>query len=166
MKIRQARHRRALATIITSAIMMSAVTMTGSAGVVWSQSSLTEKQADMTDTAVNYMNKLNESLIFENVYCTSDPCEQINVILTNVGHVGLEVSKVTISTSGFSKIHPVLNGQIMPDHSIAIQSAWQKLMIRHLQLPSLKIPIMPKVKKLQRESRSQLKKHLRLMVIS
>jgi len=32
----------------------------------------------------------------------------------------LEVSKVTISTSGFSKIHPVLNGQIMPDHSIAI----------------------------------------------
>ncbi len=120
MKIRQARHRRALATIVTSAIMMSAVTITGSAGVVWSQSSLTEKQSDMTDTAVNYMNKLNESLVFENVYCASDPCEQINVVLTNVGHVGLEVSKVTISTSGFSKIHPVLNGQIMPKHSIAI----------------------------------------------
>ncbi len=120
MKIRQARQRRALATIVTSAIMMSAVTMMGSAGVVWSQSSLTEKQADMADTAVDYMNKLNESLVFEYVYCSSDPCEQINVILTNVGHVGLEVSKVTISTSGFSKIHPVLNGQIMPDHSIAI----------------------------------------------
>jgi len=120
MKIRQARQRRALATIVTSAIMMSAVTMMGSAGVVWSQSSLNEKQADMTDTAVDYMNKLNESLVFEYVYCTSDPCEQINVILTNVGHVGLEVSKVTISTSGFTKIHPVLNGQIMPDHSIAI----------------------------------------------
>ena len=120
MKIRQARQRRALATIVTSAIMMSAVTMMGSAGVIWSQSSLTEKQADMANTAVDYMNKLNESLVFEYVYCTSDPCEQINVILTNVGHVGLEVSKVTISTSGFSKIHPVLNGQIMPDHSIAI----------------------------------------------
>ena len=120
MKIRQARQRRALATIVTSAIMMSAVTMMGSAGVVWSQSSLNEKQEEMTDIAVDYMNKLNESLVFEYVYCTSDPCEQINVILTNVGHVGLEVSKVTISTSGFSKIHPVLNGQIMPDHSIAI----------------------------------------------
>ncbi len=120
MKIRQVRQRRALATIVTSAIMMSAVTMMGSAGVVWSQSSLNEKQADMNDTAADYMNKLNESLVFEYVYCTSDPCEQINVILTNVGHVGLEVSKVTISTSGFSKIHPVLNGQIMPDHSIAI----------------------------------------------
>ncbi len=120
MKIRQARQRRALATIVTSAIMMSAVTTMGSAGVVWSQSSLIEKQTDMTDTATDYMNKLNESLVFEYVYCSSDPCGQINVILTNVGHVGLEVSKVTISTSGFSKIHPVLNGQIMPDHSIAI----------------------------------------------
>jgi len=120
MRIKQARQRRALATIITSAIMMSAVTMMGSAGVVWSQSSLIEKQVDMTDTATDYMNKLNESLVFEYVYCSSDPCEQINVILTNVGHVGLEVSKVTISTSGFSKIHPVSNGQIMPDHSIAI----------------------------------------------
>jgi len=120
MRIKQARQRRALATIITSAIMMSAVTMMGSAGVVWSQSSLIEKQTDMTYTATDYMNKLNESLVFEYVYCSSDPCEQINVVLTNVGHVGLEVSKVTISTSGFSKIHPVSNGQIMPDHSIAI----------------------------------------------
>jgi len=120
MKIRQARQRRALATIVTSAIMMSAVTMMGSAGVVWSQTSLTAQQVEMADTAVNYMNKLNESLVFEYVYCTSDPCGQINVILTNVGHVGLDVSKVTISTSGFSKIEPVLNGQIMPDHSIAI----------------------------------------------
>ena len=122
MKIRQARHRRALATIVTSAIMMSAVALMGSAGVVWSQSSLTAKQVDMTVTAVDYMNKLNESLVFEYVYCASDPCEQINVVLTNVGHVGLEVSEVIISEkiSGFSKIHPVLNGKIMPDQSIAI----------------------------------------------
>ena len=64
MNILQARQRRALATIITSAIMMSSVALMGSAGVVWSQSSLTAKQVDMTDTAVNYMNKLNESLVF------------------------------------------------------------------------------------------------------
>jgi len=120
MNLRQARKRRALATIITSAIMMSAVTMMGSAGVVWSQTSLTAQQVEMTDSVNNYSNKLSESLVFEYVYCTSDPCGQINVILTNVGHVGLDVSKVTISTSGFSKIEPVLNGQIMPDHSIAI----------------------------------------------
>lgn len=122
MNLKQSRQRRGLATIITSAIMMSAVVMMGSAGVVWSQTSLAVQQADMANTASNYMNKLNESLVFEYVYCASDPCDQINVVLTNVGHVGLDVSELTISEkmSGFSKIQSVTNGQITPQNSIEI----------------------------------------------
>ena len=122
MNLKQPRQRRGLATIITSAIMMSAVVMMGSAGVVWSQTSLAVQQADMANTASNYMNKLNESLVFEYVYCASDPCDQINVVLTNIGHVGLDVSELTISEkmSGFSKIQSVTNGQITPQNSIEI----------------------------------------------
>ena len=122
MNLKQPRQRRGLATIITSAIMMSAVVMMGSAGVVWSQTSLAVQQTDMANTASNYMNKLNESLVFEYVYCASDPCDQINVVLTNVGHVGLDVSELTISEkmSGFSKIQSVTNGQITPQNSIEI----------------------------------------------
>lgn len=121
MNLKHAR-RRGLATVITSAIMMSAVTLMGSAGIVWSQSSLSGQQADMTNTVSNYISKLNESLIVEYVYCTSDPCNQINVVLTNVGHAGLEVNEITITekTSGFSKIQPVINGQIMPEQSMKI----------------------------------------------
>jgi len=122
MNLKQPRQRRGLATIITSAIMMSAVVMMGSAGVVWSQTSLAVQQADMANTASNYMNKLNESLVFEYVYCASDPCDQINVVLTNVGHVGLDVSELTISEkmSGFSKIQSITNGQITPQTSMEI----------------------------------------------
>ena len=122
MNLRPSRQRRGLATIITSAIMMSAVCVTGSAGVVWSQSLLAVQQVDMTNTVSDYISKLNESLVFEYVYCTSDPCDQIKVVLTNVGHVGVKVTEIQISekTSGFSKIQPVLNGQIIPDHSIEI----------------------------------------------
>lgn len=122
MNLKQSRQRRGLATIITSAIMMSAVVMMGSAGVVWSQTSLAVQQADMANTASNYMNKLNESLVFEYVYCASEPCDQINVVLTNIGHVGLDVSELTISEkmSGFSKIQSVTNGQITPQNSIKI----------------------------------------------
>lgn len=122
MNLKHARQRRGLATVITSAIMMSAVCMMGSAGVVWSQSSLLGQQADMTNTASNYISKLDESLIFEYVYCTSDPCDQINAVLTNVGHVGLDVTELTITdkTSGFNKIQPVINGQIMPEQSIKV----------------------------------------------
>jgi len=118
----KARKRRGIATVITSAIMMSAVAILGSTGVVWSQTSLNSQQVEMSNSVNGYINKLNESLVFEYVYCNDDPCGTINVVLTNVGQVGLDVSQISISdkTSGFSKIQPVSNGIIMPDSSIAI----------------------------------------------
>jgi len=114
--------RRGLATVITSAIMMSAVAIIGSSGVVWSQTSLNSQQVEMANSVDGYINKLNESLVFEYVYCNNDPCGTINVVLTNVGTVGLDVSQISISDkiSGFSKIHPVSNEKIMPDGSIAV----------------------------------------------
>jgi len=118
----KARKRRGLATIITSAIMMSAVAILGSTGVVWSQTSLNSQQVEMANSIDGYINKLNESIVYEYVYCNDDPCETINVVLTNVGEIGLDVSKISISDkiSGFSKIHPVSSGMIMPDNSIAV----------------------------------------------
>ena len=114
--------RRGLATIVTSAIMMSAVCVIGSAGLVWSQSSLTEQQMEMTETVESYTNKLNESLNFEYVYCNDNPCENIIVVITNIGNVGVNISEISVydKSAGFHKNHPVNNGGIMPDESIAI----------------------------------------------
>ncbi len=118
----QARKRRGLATVITSAIMMSAVAILGSTGVVWSQTSLNSQQVEMANSVNDYINKLNESMVYEYVYCNDDPCETVIVVLTNVGDIGVDVSKISISdkTSGFEKIHPVSSGIIMPDNSIAV----------------------------------------------
>ncbi len=118
----QTRKRRGLATVVTSAIMMSAVVILGSAGVVWSQTSLNSQQVEMANSVDDYINKLNESIVYEYVYCNDDPCGTINVVLTNVGEIGLDVSKISISDkiSGFSKIHPVSSGMMMPDNSIAV----------------------------------------------
>ncbi len=118
----QARKRRGLATVITSAIMMSAVAIVGSSGVVWSQTSLNSQQIEMANSVDNYSNKLSESMVYEYVYCNNDPCETIVVVLTNVGHIGLDVSEISISdkTTGFNKIQPISNGEIMPDGSIAV----------------------------------------------
>ena len=122
MSWKQVRKRRGLATIITSAIMMSAVCILGSAGVVWSQSTLTTQQIEMADSVNNYTNKINESIVFEYVYCNDDPCETIIVVLTNVGHVALDVSEISISdkTTGFNKIQSISNGVVMPESSISI----------------------------------------------
>lgn len=116
------RKRRGLATVVTSAIMMSAVCILGSTGIVWSQSTLTAQQIEMTETVDTYKNKIKESLNFEYVYCEDNPCENIVVIITNVGHIGLNISEISISdkVSSFNKIHPVSNGEILPDESIAI----------------------------------------------
>lgn len=122
MNLKQARKRRALATVITSAIMMTAVTIMGSAGVVWSQTSLTSQQTEMSDTVNDYLNKINESMMFEYVYCNSDPCDVIIVVLTNVGDVGVDVSEIKFydKISGFSKTHSMSKAQIMSDGSISV----------------------------------------------
>jgi len=122
MNLRQARKRRGLATVITSAIMMTAVVILGSAGVVWSQTTLTTQQVEMEDSVNNYSNKISESLVFEYVYCNDDPCETIVVVMTNVGEIGLDVSEISISdkTTGFNKIQSISSGGIMPQSSIAI----------------------------------------------
>jgi len=122
MNLKQTRKRRALATVITSAIMMTAVTVLGGAGVVWSQTSLNTQQVEMTDTVNDYLNKINESMMFEYVYCDSDPCDSIIVVITNVGDMGLDVSKITISDkqSGFQKVQTLSKGQIMSDGSISV----------------------------------------------
>jgi len=122
MNLKQARKRRALATVITSAIMMTAVTVLGGAGVVWSQTTMNTQQMEMNETVNDYVNKIGESMMFEYVYCDSDPCDSIIVVITNVGDLGLDVSKITISDkqSGFQKVQSLTKGQIMPDDSISI----------------------------------------------
>jgi len=122
MNLKQARKRRALATVITSAIMMTAVTVLGGAGVVWSQTTMNTQQMEMNETVNDYVNKIGESMMFEYVYCDSDPCDSIIVVITNVGDLGLDVSKITISDkqSGFQKVQSLTKGQIMPDGSISI----------------------------------------------
>ena len=122
MNLKQARKRRALATVITSAIMMASVTILGGAGVVWSQTTMKTQQMEMNETVNDYVNKIGESMMFEYVYCDSDPCDSIVVVITNVGDLGLDVSKITISDkqSGFQKVQSLTKGQIMPDDSISI----------------------------------------------
>jgi hypothetical protein len=102
--------------------MMTAVTILGGAGVVWSQTSMNTQQMEMSETVDTYLNKINESMMFEYVYCNTDPCDSIIVVITNVGDLGVDVSKITISDkqSGFQKVQSLTKGQIMPDGSISV----------------------------------------------
>lgn len=122
MNMHMVRRRRGLATVVTSAIMMTAVCIMGSTGVVWSQTSLNSQQLEMTNTVNDYVNKINEFMVFEYVYCDSDPCDSIVVVLTNVGDVALDVSEIKVNDkdSGFTKTMKISKGQIKSDKSISV----------------------------------------------
>jgi len=122
MQILKPRQRRALAAAVSGAILLTAVSVMGTAGIAWSQTTLNEKQVDMANTVNDYVNKIKESIVFEYVYCSTTPCDTIDVVLTNVGDVGIDITEITISdgVSGFSKVVSITHDVIMTDKSFSI----------------------------------------------
>ena len=122
MKILKPRLRRGLAAVVSGAILLTAVSIMGTVGIAWSQTTLNEKQAGMTTEVNNYVNKIKESIVFEYVYCNTTPCDTINLVLTNVGDIGIDITEITISdsVSGFSKVIPITHDVIQTDKSFSI----------------------------------------------
>ncbi len=122
MKILKPRLRRGLAAVVSGAILLTAVSIMGTMGIGWSQTTLNEKQVEMTNTVNDYVNKIKESIVFEYVYCSTTPCDTINVVLTNVGDIGIDITEITISdsVSGFSKVVPITHDVILTDKSFSI----------------------------------------------
>ncbi len=95
--------RRALSTVITTAIMLSAVAMMGSFLVLWSNSTLSSHKMAMESAYSSKLNKLNELLIIENVWFGSSPSKFVNITMNNAGSIWLNVTKIQLSGSGESK---------------------------------------------------------------
>ncbi len=88
-------NRRALANVVTSAIILSAVSVMGAMMLGWSNSSLATQKQAIEEVYSTQMNKINEDLIFENVwFSTTCPGNCVNVTLSNVGILGLNVTEI------------------------------------------------------------------------
>lgn len=89
--------RRALASVVTSAIILSAVSIMGVMMLAWSNSSLTTQKQEIEEVFSTQTNKINEDLIFENVWFSSTcPGNCINITLSNVGTLGLNVTQMKL----------------------------------------------------------------------
>lgn len=90
-------NRRALANAVTSAIILSAVSIMGVMMLAWSNSSLSIQKQEIEEVFSTQTNKINEDLIFENVwFSTNCPGNCINVTMSNVGTIGLNVTKMKL----------------------------------------------------------------------
>ena len=92
-------NRRALATVVTTGILLSAVAVLGSMLTAWSNSIFANESHDIGTLHDDGINKLNEFLVIEHVWFGTTPSKFLNVTMSNVGNVGLNVTKITLDDS-------------------------------------------------------------------
>ena len=109
------RKRRALATIVTTGILLSAVAIMGSMLTAWSNSIFATEQHEMNKVYAEGVNKLNEFLVIEHVWFgneTDVPNKFVNLTISNVGNVGLSITKIRLDNSIDKTDYFVNNGDI------------------------------------------------------
>lgn len=121
--------RRALATVVSTGILLSAVAIMGSMLVAWSNSIFANEQNEINEVYSEGVNKLNEFLVIENVWFGNETNPQnkfINLTMSNVGNVGLNVTKITLDNSIDKTNKLITNGGILrtDDFSTEIRYNW------------------------------------------
>ncbi len=106
--------RRGLATIVTGAIMLSAVAILGTTTVSWANSNLVTHQEILVKSYSEKTNKIAEYVTIENVWAGgTSPNKFLNITLTNVGNIGLTLTEIKIDGIT-SKVTPIINGDVVP----------------------------------------------------
>ncbi len=95
------RYKRALSTVVTSAILISAIAVMGTMVVTWANMKLSSQEEALSLTFSDNINKLNEDFIVENVWYDY-VLNNVNVTITNVGIIGLNVTEIKFTGSSGS----------------------------------------------------------------
>jgi len=123
MKLLRITPKRGLSTVITTAILLTAVSIMGIYLVGWSSSSLLNNQIKLENTFNDKINKLNEEIFIENVWFNDDPYT-VNVTINNVGIVGLNVTQIKLVNSSDTTIFAITNGGIVPKNTYSLQDTY------------------------------------------
>ena len=124
MRQRDKYMRAGLSTIITTAIMLTAVAVMGTSTVAWSNSNLFRNEQVIATTYSSNVNKIQENLSIENIWfcksCYLVPIPHgVNITLTNTGKLALNVTQIVINNATY--VYHVSN-VIFPGKS----SSWQQ----------------------------------------
>jgi len=118
--------KRALSTVVTGVIILSAVAIMGSMVVVWSQTVFSEHQAALEVSFASNTNKLNEGLLIENVWFAlpsppSMPQKHLNVTLSNIGTIHLNITEIDLVDPNGTNLIPSV---LISDGGLAINSIY------------------------------------------
>ena len=113
------RTKRALSTVVTSAILLSAVAIMGAMVVTWANVKLSNQEEALNITFSDSMNKMNEDFIIENVWYDYT-LNNVNVTVTNVGSIGLNVTEIKFTDS----LNSNLVSLSITDGGISVQQSY------------------------------------------
>ena len=129
MKFRVSLSKRGLSTVVTSAILLTAVAVMGIMIVTWSNANLARQQQDLDSSFSDNLNRINEELLLGNIWFGITPSNNINITMSNVGTVGLNVTEIEIkdySTGSTIDSFPYSNAGILPRGEFSVNEtfAW------------------------------------------
>jgi len=117
--------RRGLATIVTGAMMLTAVAVMGSGVVSWANTNLFGHERALETSYSTNVNKINEYLTVENVwYGGTAPNQFVNITMNNPSTIGLNVTQIQLKTSSSSIIQQFTNQPVLPKNSISVQFSY------------------------------------------
>jgi len=117
-KVFSTKRRRGIATVVTSVILLSAVSIMGVFLVGWANTNLYTKEAILEASFNDKMNKLNEELWFG----TSPNI--VNVTITNIGSIGFNITSIEIKNSTSILYFTISDGGIAPRDDYSIQETY------------------------------------------
>jgi len=123
MKLLRIRPKRGLSTVVTTAILLSAVSIMGIYLVGWSDSSLLNQQLKLENSFNDKINKLNEDIFIENVWFNDDPYT-VNVTTNNVGVIGLNITQIKLVNSTDTAIFVITDGGVTPKDTYSFQDTY------------------------------------------
>lgn len=119
---------KGISTVVTGAILLTAAVIMGSSLVSWSNSKLAAFETLLSTSSASLTNKANENLLIENViFCYSSCNSQykgpvINITLTNVGYIGLNITQIKAANYSWVLGPPV---SLLPSKSYTFQQHFQ-----------------------------------------
>ncbi len=122
-KVFSTKKRRGLATVVTTAIFIVAVSIMGVMLVGWSNSNLITKQVNLESSFNEKMNKLNEDLLLEHIWFGTSP-SIVNMTMNNVGSIGFNVTNIQIKNSTSTLFFSITDGGIPPGEDYSIQETY------------------------------------------
>jgi len=117
------KRKRAIATVVSTAIILAAVSIMGVMLVAWANTNLYTKQVELESSFNTQMNKLNEDLLVENIWFGTSP-NIVNVTMNNVGSIGFNVTKIEIKNSTSTMFFTITDGGIDPSEDYSIQETY------------------------------------------